>query len=140
MKRVLLAAGIALALGVTPIAAQTRVHVAVGFGIPQPYVTGVVIVGWPQVYYPHRRAFYYRPSLFVVRRGFVGRYRHHRPRDYHPYDRDGEGGRTRALPPARAGYGRVPDAAACSPGAARRPTCAGTACGGRLPPQRAPAR
>jgi len=65
MKRVLLAAGIALALGVTPIVAQTRVHVAVGFGIPQPYVTGVVIVGRPQVYYPHRRAFYYRPSLFV---------------------------------------------------------------------------
>src|SRR2546422_11361477 len=92
MKRVLLAAGIALALGVTPIAAQTRVHVAVGFGIPQPYVTGVVIVGRPQVYYLHRRAFYYRPSLFVVRRGFVGRDRSHRPPHHHPLDRDGEWG------------------------------------------------
>ncbi len=90
MKPVLLAAGIALALGVTPIAAQTRVHVAVGFGIPQPYVTGVVIVGRPQVYYPHRRAFYYRPSLFVVRRVYVDRYRHHRHRYYHRYDRDDE--------------------------------------------------
>src|SRR2546422_9696500 len=85
MKRVLLAAVIALALGVTPIAAQTRVHVAVGFGIPQPYVTGVVIVGRPQVYYPHRRAFYYRPSLFVVRRGFVGSGRPHLPPPYPPY-------------------------------------------------------
>jgi len=45
MKRVLLAAGMALALGATPIAAQTRVSVAVGFVIPRPYVTGVVIVG-----------------------------------------------------------------------------------------------
>ncbi|HEX9485873.1 MAG TPA: hypothetical protein VF976_02315 [Gemmatimonadales bacterium] len=90
MKRVLLAAGIALALGVTPIAAQTRVHVAVGFGIPQPYVTGVVIVGRPQVYYPHRRAFYYRPSLFVARRVYVDRYRHHRHRYCHGYDRDDE--------------------------------------------------
>jgi hypothetical protein len=47
MKRVLLAAGMALALGVTPIAAQTRVSVAVGFGTPRPYVTGVGIVGRP---------------------------------------------------------------------------------------------
>jgi len=90
MKRVLLAGGIALALGVTPIAAQTRVQMAVGFGIPQPYLTGVVIVGRPQVYYPHRRAFYYRPSLFVVRRVYVDRYRHHRHRYYHRYDRDDE--------------------------------------------------
>jgi len=68
MKRVLLAAGMALALGATPIAAQTRVSVAVGFVIPRPYVTGVVIVGRPHAYYSHRRAFYYRPPLFVVRR------------------------------------------------------------------------
>src|SRR4029077_5620530 len=99
MKRVLLAAGIALALGVRPIAAQTRVHVAVGFGIPQTYVTGVVIVGRPQVYYPHRRAFYYRPSLFVARRFSVERHPHPRPRYYHRYGRDGEGVRTRAVPP-----------------------------------------
>src|SRR5438309_1919497 len=68
MKRVLLAAGMALALSAPPMAAQTRVSVAVGFGVPRPYVTGVVILGRPPVYYPHRRAFYYRPPLFVARR------------------------------------------------------------------------
>src|SRR2546429_9080262 len=71
MKRVLLAAGMALALSAPPMAAQTRVSVAVGFGVPRPYVTGVVILGRPPVYYPHRRAFYYRPPLFVARRGHV---------------------------------------------------------------------
>lgn len=90
MKRVLLAAGIALALGVTPIAAQTRVQVAVGFGIPQPYVTGLIILGRPHVYSPYRRVFYYRPSLFVARRVYVDRYRHRRHRYYHRYDRDDE--------------------------------------------------
>src|SRR2546422_5772580 len=103
MKRVLLAAVIALALGVTPIAAQTRVHVAVGFGIPQPYVTGVVIVGRPRVYYPHRRAFYYRPSLFVVRRVYLDRYRHHRHPYYHRYDPAAEGVRTPTRPPGCGG-------------------------------------
>src|SRR2546428_6532162 len=99
MKRVLLAAGIALALGVTPIAAQTRVHVAVGFGIPQPYVTGVVIVGRPQVYYPHRRAFYYRPSLFVVRRRYAGRGPPPRPPPSPRFDPDRQRGRSAAGPP-----------------------------------------
>src|SRR3989442_10334227 len=88
MKRVLLAVGMALALGAAPMAAQTRVSVAVGFGVPRPYVTGVVILGRPPVYYPHRRAFYYRPPLFVARRVYVGR-----PRDHphpHYYDEDWE--------------------------------------------------
>src|SRR3989475_8165523 len=116
MKRVLLAAGIALALGVTPIAAQTRVHVAVGFGIPQPYVTGVVIVGRPQVYYPHRRAFYYRPSLFVVRRGFLDRDRHHSPPHYHPYYPDHEWVWTPGRPPGGGGGLGVSAAAAGRPG------------------------
>ena len=88
MKRLLLAAGIALALGATPIAAQTRVSVAVGFGVPRPYVTGVVIVGRPHVYYPYRRSSYYRPSLFVARRAYVDRHRHHHHRYDHRYDRD----------------------------------------------------
>jgi hypothetical protein len=88
MKRVLLAAGMALALGATPIAAQTRVSVAVGFVIPRPYVTGVVIVGRPHAYYPYRRAFYYRPPLFVARRAYVVRYRHHQHRHHYRYDRD----------------------------------------------------
>ena len=85
MKRVLLAAGVALALGATPIAAQMRVSVAVGFGVPRPYVTGVVIVGREPVYYP-RRAFYHRPPLFVARRVYLARHRHHYRR-YH-YDCD----------------------------------------------------
>jgi len=78
----------ALALGATPIAAQTRVSVAVGFGVPRPYVTGVVIVGRPYAYYPHPRAFYYRPPLFVARRVYVVRYRHHQHRHRH-HDRYG---------------------------------------------------
>jgi len=89
MKRVLLAVGIALALGVTPIAAQTRVHVAVGFGIPQPYLTGVVIVDGRKST-THTARFPLPTSLFVVRRVYVDRYRHHRHRYYHRYDRDDE--------------------------------------------------
>src|SRR2546428_5310491 len=81
MKRVLLAAGMALALSAPPMAAQTRVSVAVGFGVPRPYVTGVVILGRPPVYYPHRRAFYYRPPLFVARRVYLGSAPHH----HHPH-------------------------------------------------------
>ena len=88
MKRVLLAAGMALALGVAPIAAQTRVSVAVAFGIPRPYMTSVVIVGRPYGYYPHRRSFYYRPALFVARRDYVVRHRHHQHRHHYRYDRD----------------------------------------------------
>src|SRR2546423_10262302 len=88
MKRVLLAAGMALALSAAPMAAQTRVSVVVGFGVPRPYVTGVVILGRPPVYYPHRRAFYYLPPLFVARRVFVVR---HRPRHHRYYYHDHRG-------------------------------------------------
>src|SRR5256885_16897168 len=87
MKRVLLAAGMALALSAAPMAAQTRVSVVVGFGVPRPYVTGVVILGRPPVYYPHRRAFYYLPPLFVARRGYVVRPRHSHHRYYYHDDR-----------------------------------------------------
>ncbi len=90
MKRMLLAAGMALALGAAPIAAQTRVSVAVGFGVPRPYVTGVVVVGRPHVYDPHRRAFYYQPRVFVLRRVYAARQRHHQHRYHHHYDRDDE--------------------------------------------------
>src|SRR2546428_12662094 len=103
MKRVLLAAGMALALSAPPMAAQTRVSVAFGFGVPRPYVTGVVILGRPPVYYPHRRAFYYRPPLFVARRGYVVRHRpHHHPYYYDDdrgYDRDPDLRFTWAVPP-----------------------------------------
>src|SRR2546426_2845434 len=88
MKRVLLAAGMALALSAAPMAAQTRVSVAVGFSVPRPYVTGVVILGRPPVYYPHGRAFYYRPPLFVARRVYVGRHPHHHHRHHYDDDRD----------------------------------------------------
>ena len=88
MKRVLLATGLALALGVLPIAAQTRVTVAVGFGVPRSYVTGVVIVGRPHVYYPPRRAYSYRPPLFVTRRAYLARYRRHHHRYHYDYDCD----------------------------------------------------
>src|SRR5205823_14785995 len=91
MKRVLLAVGMALALGAAPMAAQTRVSVAVGFGVPRPYVTGVVILGRPSVYYAHRRAVYYRPPLFVARRVYVVRHRHHHHRYYYDDDRDYDG-------------------------------------------------
>jgi hypothetical protein len=89
MKRMLLAVGMALALGAAPIAAQTRVSVAVGFGVPWPYVTGVVIVGRPHVYDSHRRAFYYRPRVFGARRVYAARHRHQH-RYHHHYDRDDE--------------------------------------------------
>src|SRR5256885_2004849 len=77
--------GLALALGATPAVAQTRVSVAVGFGVPRPFVHGVVVVGRPFAYYPPafvvvRRPYFYRhrrPLLFV-RRVYPGR-RPHRP-------------------------------------------------------------
>ena len=90
MKRLLLATGMALALGAAPIAAQTHVSVAVGFGVPRPYVTGVVIVRRPHVSDPPRRAFYYRPPLFVARRVYVVRHRHHHHRYHYDYDCDND--------------------------------------------------
>jgi hypothetical protein len=88
MKRVLLAAGLALALGAAPLAAQTRVSVAIGFGVPRPHVTGFVIVGRPPVYYPPRRAFYHRPPRFVARRAYGVRHRHQHHRYHYECDDD----------------------------------------------------
>src|SRR5256885_13305590 len=124
MKRVLLAAGMALALSAAPMAAQTRVSVVVGFGVPRPYVTGVVILGRPPVYYPHRRAFYYRPPLFVARRGYVVRHRHH-PHPYYydddrDYDRDHDFRVTRGVPPECGVPTEGPDAAGDAPGSGAR--------------------
>ena len=90
MKRVLMAVGLAFALGAAPMAAQTRVSVAVGFGVPRPYVTGVVIVGRPHVYYLPRRVFYYRAPLLVARRGYVARHRRHHHAYYYDYDCDND--------------------------------------------------
>ena len=86
MKHMIWAIGLALALGATPAVAQTRVSVALGFGVPRPLVRGFVVVGRPFAYYPPayvvvRRPYFYRhrrPLLFV-RRVYVGRY-HHRHR------------------------------------------------------------
>ena len=86
MRHMICAIGLALALGATPAVAQTRVSVAVGFGVPRPLVRGFVVVGRPFAYYPPayvvvRRPYFYRhrrPLLFV-RRVYVGRY-HHRHR------------------------------------------------------------
>jgi hypothetical protein len=86
MKHMIWAIGLALALGAAPAAAQTRVRVAVGFGVPRPFVHGVVVVGRPFAYYPPafvvvRRPYFsrHRRPLLFVRRVYVGRYdhRHH---------------------------------------------------------------
>src|SRR5205809_316504 len=99
MKRTALAFGLVLALAVAPAAAQTRVSVAVGFGVPRPYVSGIVVVGRPYVYRPY----FYRPPLVVVvprpypvrplfvDRVFVTRariYRHHHRHHRYGYDDD----------------------------------------------------
>ena len=73
MKRVLLAAGLALALGAAPGAAQTRINVAIG------------VVGRPYFVHPPHRYFhyrYYRYPVFVVRREDFYRHRHHRGRHW----------------------------------------------------------
>jgi hypothetical protein len=82
MKHWMLAVGLALMLAARPAGAQTRVAVVVGFGVPHPFVTGVVVVGRPRPHYP-RRTYVYRAPLFVER-PHVARYhhRHHYRRDY----------------------------------------------------------
>jgi hypothetical protein len=48
MKRLAVALGVALAVGAVPAApatAQTRVAVMLGFALPRPYVSGVIVVG-----------------------------------------------------------------------------------------------
>lgn len=94
MKQIILAVVLGLAFAAArpaPMAAQTRVSVALGFGVPAPYVSGVVVVGRPYVYYPApvvvvpapRRYAYYRAPLVVVRRGYIVRHHHrHFDRDW----------------------------------------------------------
>jgi hypothetical protein len=85
------------ALGAAAAPAQTRVDVALGFGLPRPYVSGVVVVGPPLRYsappevivVPAPRAYYYRRPLFEERRGYWGYWRY---RGYRGYRR-GWGGR-----------------------------------------------
>ncbi len=83
MRRIVGTLGWALALtalGAVAAPAQTRVDVALGFGLPQPYVSGEVVVGPPLVYgappdviiVPAPRVYYYRAPLFEGRRGYWG--------------------------------------------------------------------
>jgi hypothetical protein len=82
MRHWILAVGLVLMLAARPADAQTRVAVVVGFGVPHPFVTGVVVVGRPRAYYP-RRAHFYRPPLFVERVNAVRHHhRHHYRRDH----------------------------------------------------------
>lgn len=93
MKRIAVVFGLALVLAASPARAQTRVSVAVGFGVPRPYVSGLVVVGRPFLYdlapavvvLPARQPFFYRRLVVVVRRGYMGR--HHR-RHHWDYDED----------------------------------------------------
>jgi hypothetical protein len=86
MKRFALVIGLALALATTPAAAQTRIAVAVGFGVPRRYVSGLVVVGrpYPYFYYPAPtvvlvpvRRPYVRRAPFLLERLYFSR-RHHR--------------------------------------------------------------
>jgi len=82
MRTWILAVGLALTLAARPAGAQTRVNVVIGFGVPRPFVTGVVVVGRPRPYYP-RRGYVYRPPLFVQRVYVVRHHhRHYYRRDY----------------------------------------------------------
>ena len=84
MKNMIWVIGLALALGATPAVAQTRVSVAVGFGVPRPFVRGVVVVGRPFAYYPPafvvRRPYFHRHRrpLWFVRRVYPGRHHYRR--------------------------------------------------------------
>jgi hypothetical protein len=81
MRHWILAVGLVLMLAARPADAQTRVAVVVGFGVPRPFVTGVVVIGRPRAYYAGR-AYLHRPPLLVTR-GPVARHRHR-----HHYRRD----------------------------------------------------
>jgi hypothetical protein len=91
MKPLILAVGLALLLAARPAGAQTRVAVVVGFGVPQPFVTGLVVVGTPRPYY-RGPAYFYRRPLFVERVYIARHHRHHHYGYYHhDYDRDYDG-------------------------------------------------
>ena len=100
MRRTVGTMALALALtavGTAAAPAQTRVDVALGFGLPRPYVSGVVVVGPPLVYsappdlivVPAPWPYYYRRPFFEERRGYWGY------RRYRGYRRDGDDWRAR---------------------------------------------
>ena len=91
MKHMIWAIGLALALGATPAMAQTRVSVALGFGVPRPFVHGFVVVGRPFAYYPPAVVVVRRPYFFRCRRPlFVQRFRARRFHRRHRWGDDDE--------------------------------------------------
>lgn len=74
MNRIAMTLGLLVAVSAArapvPAAAQTRVSVWLGFGVPQPYVSGYVVIGRPYGYY-HAWRHYRRPPLVVLRRDVV---------------------------------------------------------------------
>lgn len=88
MKRMIIAIGLALALGTRPASAQTRVSVAIGFPAPRAYVSGVVVIGRPYGFYRARPRFYRREPLFVDRVYVVRRHHRHHCRYDNDYEDD----------------------------------------------------
>lgn len=101
MKRFALALGVALAVAAVsavPATAQTRVSVMLGFALPRPYVSGVIVVDPPYGYDaesdvlvgPAPRRYRYRQPFNVER----GEYRSERRqyRDYGRYRHQGNDG------------------------------------------------
>ncbi len=89
MKHITVAIGLALTLLASPAAAQTRISLAVGLGVPQPFVAGVVVVGRPYYYYPapavivvRPRPYFHRRAVVLVRRVYVVRHHRHHHWDY----------------------------------------------------------
>jgi hypothetical protein len=92
-----MALGLALAVAAVPAApaaAQTRVGVMLGFALPRPYVSGVIVVG-PRYGYdaepevvlvPAPRRYWYRHPYVVERREYRYDRHHRRHRDDGAYD------------------------------------------------------
>lgn len=78
MNRIAVKLGFLAALGAAavttapaPLAAQTHVSVSLGFGVPQPYVSGyVVVLGGRPAYRPWR-FHHHRAPLVVLRRDIL---------------------------------------------------------------------
>lgn len=62
MKRIALLTGLVLVFAAGTASAQTSVRLSIGFEVPRPYVSGIVVIGRP-----HMRPVY-RPSHFRHRR------------------------------------------------------------------------
>ncbi|MGH7538142.1 MAG: hypothetical protein ACREMF_05875 [Gemmatimonadales bacterium] len=63
MVKIVSLAGLATLLAAGTAPAQTSVQLSLGFGVPRPYVSGVIVVGRPHLR-PVYRPCFYRPCLF----------------------------------------------------------------------------